>query len=218
MLMRLLQPLNFGFAVLFMALSASLALAHPHVWVTMETEVDLSPNKEITGFKHKWTFDELYTNFAIEGLDTNGDGVYSEEELKPLAQTNVEALKEFDYFTFAFLGKTKVPLKEPVNYRLEYKDKLLTLYFELPLEKPVPYEKIKDFNFAVYDPGMYVSLTFNGKEPVKVVSAKPASCAARIGNRPSGKETTLSQLGEDIDPSSNVGAQFAERVTIACKP
>ena len=121
-----------------MALSASSVPAHPHVWVTMETEVDLGPNKEITGFKHKWTFDELYTNFAIEGLDTNGDGVYSEEELKPLAQTNVEALKEFDYFTFAFLGATKVPLKEPVNYRLEYKDKLLTLYFELPLEKPVP--------------------------------------------------------------------------------
>src|SRR5258706_83311 len=109
------------------------AFAHPHVWVTVETEVDFGPNKEIVGFKHKWTFDEFYTQFAVEGLDTNNDGVYSEEELKPLAQTNVEALKEFEYFTFPFVGKDKVALKEPVDYRLEYKDKLLTLYFTLPL-------------------------------------------------------------------------------------
>ena len=59
----------------------------------METEVELGDSKEILGFRHKWTFDEMYTSFAVEGLDANGDGLYSEEELKPLAKTNVEALK-----------------------------------------------------------------------------------------------------------------------------
>ena len=39
--------------------------------------------------------------------------IYSEEELKPLAKTNVEALKEFEYFTFPFIGDEKVALKEP---------------------------------------------------------------------------------------------------------
>ncbi|MFY9874454.1 MAG: DUF1007 family protein, partial [Rhodomicrobium sp.] len=78
----------------------------------------------------------------------------------------------------------------------------------------------------VYDPGMYVSLTFSGKEPVKVASAKPAACAAHVGDRDKAKarakakvkETTLSQLGENIDPASNLGFQYAERVTIQCKP
>ena len=46
---------------------------------------------------------------------------------------------------------------------MEYKAKLLTLYFTVPLVTPVPYEKIKDFSLAVYDPEMYVSLTFNQK-------------------------------------------------------
>jgi ABC-type uncharacterized transport system substrate-binding protein len=215
--MRLFQLLRLGLIVVFAALPAGLACAHPHVWVTMETEVDLGPNKEIVGFKHKWTFDEMYTSFAIEGLDTNGDGVYSEEELRPLAQTNVEALKEFDYFTFPFIGKTKVPLKEPADYRIEYKNKLLTLYFTLPLVTPVPYAKITDFSFAVYDPGMYVSLAFEGKSPVKIASAKPVPCTAHVGDRPVGKEETLSQLGENIDPSANLGSRFAERVTIHCK-
>ncbi len=223
MLMRYLQPLKLGLLLFFANLPAGTAFAHPHVWVTMETEVVLGPDKEITGFRHTWTFDEGYTNFAIDGLDTNGDGIYSEEELKPLAETNIEALKEFEYFTFAFTGETKLPTKTPVDYRLDYKDKALTLTFTLPLEKPVPYAKIKEFSFAVYDPGMYVALTFTGKTPVKIASAKPLACAARVGDRDAAKtkakakETTLSQLGENIDPASNLGMRYAERVTIQCK-
>ena len=222
--MRYFHLLKLGLFLLFTVLPAGIAFAHPHVWVTVETEVVLGPGKEITGFRHKWTFDEGYTSFAIDGLDTNGDGVYSEEELKPLAQTNIEALKEFEYFTFPFIGETKLPTKAPVDYRLDYKDKLLTLTFTLPLEKPIAHDKIGDFSFAVYDPGMYVSLTFSGKEPVRIASAKPVACAARVGDRDAAKakakvkETTLSRLGENIDPSSNLGYQYAERVTIQCKP
>ncbi len=204
------------FLVAFL-IQANSASAHPHVWVTVETQVEFGPNKEITGFKHKWTFDEYYSEFAINGLDTNGDGIYSKEELQPLAQTNVEALKEFEYFTFPFVGKTKVKLKEPTNYYLVYKDKLLTLYFTLPLVTPIPHNQVKDFNFSVYDPGMYVAMTFAKKSPVTLVSAKPLNCSPHIGDRPSGKEATFGQLGENIDPSSNIGSEFAERVTLDCK-
>jgi ABC-type uncharacterized transport system substrate-binding protein len=216
MLMKPLQALALALSAVF---AAAPAVAHPHVWVSVETEVELGPGKEILGFKHKWTFDEMYAEFATNGLDANGDGVYSEEELRPLAKTNIEALKEFEYFTFPFAGQTKLPLKDPSEYRLEYKDKALTLYFTLPLEKPVPYAKIKDFSFSVYDPGMYVSLTFSGKTPVKIASAAPVRCSASVGDKPSAKakESTLSQLGESIDPSSNIGSQFAERVRIDCR-
>ncbi len=217
--MRLFAFIKTGVIMLAAFLvSAGIAAAHPHVWVTVETEVLTGPDQEITGFRHKWTFDEMYTEFAIAGLDTNGDGIYSEEELRPLAQTNVEALKEFEWFTFAFLGKEKLQLKEPPSdYRLEYKDKLLTLYFTSPLATPVPRDKIKDFNFAIYDPGMYVSLSFAKKAPVKIASAKQLRCSPRIGGRPSAEEVTLGSLGEDIDPASNLGLQYAERVTFDCK-
>ncbi len=206
-----------GAALLAMLLvSAGMASAHPHVWVNVETEIVTGPNQEITGFRHKWTFDEFYSEFAVTGLDTNGDGIYSEEELKPLAQTNVEALKEFEYFTFAFLGKDKLTLKEPAaDYRLEYKKKLLTLYFTLPLANPVPRNKIGEFNFAIYDPGMNVAMTFDKKAPVKIATAKPLPCHPRIGSR--AQDASSAQLGENIDPASNLGLLFAERVTIDCK-
>ena len=51
-----------------------------------------------------WTFDEFYTAMALQGLDTDGDGKYSAEELKPLAEVNVNSLKEFDYFTYLHLA------------------------------------------------------------------------------------------------------------------
>ena len=55
---------------------------------------------------------------AIQGLDTDGDGAYSKEELEPLAKVNVESLKEFGYFTFVQLSDDdkSLPLKEPVDY------------------------------------------------------------------------------------------------------
>ncbi len=217
--MNLHSLLKAGAAILAVLLvSAGIASGHPHVWVNVETEILTGPNQEITGFRHKWTFDEMYSEFAVNGLDTNGDGIYSEQELQPLAQTNIEALKEFEYFTFAFLGKEKLPLKEPApDYRLQYKNKLLTLYFTLPLASPVPRDKIKDFSFAVYDPGMNVALTRDKKAPVKIASAKPLPCSTQIGGRPSGKDPNAAQLGENIDPASNLGLQFAERVTIDCK-
>ena len=47
----------------------------------------------------------MYSEFAVNGLDTNGDGIYSEQELQPLAQTNIEALKEFSISPSHFWAK-----------------------------------------------------------------------------------------------------------------
>jgi ABC-type uncharacterized transport system substrate-binding protein len=237
--MKLFRRLSFFFAFVFSIFSAGSAYAHPHVWVTMEAEVEMGDSKEILGLRHKWTFDEGYTNFAIDGLDANGDGIHNEEELTPLAKTNVEALKQFEYFTFPFIGDEKVALKDPVDDRMEYKDKLLTLYFTVPLLTPVPYEKIEDFGLAVYDPEMYVALTFNDKAPVKIVSAKPVGCTAHVGESAAeAKDSIPSQPGESSDPSGSPVKsareerrrlaraaqarslrllQYADRITIECK-
>jgi ABC-type uncharacterized transport system substrate-binding protein len=205
-------------AAVLLVLPAARGFAHPHVWVSVETTLVTGANQEILGFRHVWTFDEFYSEFAVQGLDTDNDGIYSEEELKPLAQTNVEALKEFEYFTYPFLAKTKLPLGTPApDYRLVYKDKLLTLTFTVPLASPVPRDKVKDFNFSIYDPGMYVAMTFVKNAPVKVLSEKPFPCSVRVGDRPPEEQADMSNLGENIDPASNAGARFAERVSFDCK-
>lgn len=99
---------------------AAPAGAHPHVWVTMRTTV-LYENGAIAGFRHAWTFDENYTSMAIEGLDKNNDGKYSREELADLAKINIEALKEFSYFTFPKLAGADLATATPKDYYLEHK-------------------------------------------------------------------------------------------------
>lgn len=95
------------------------AVAHPHIWVSVETTV-LVEAGTVVGFRHRWTFDEFYTAMAIQGLDKNNDGVYSREELAELAQVNIDGLKDFSYFTFVRLGDRTLELLPPKDYWLTH--------------------------------------------------------------------------------------------------
>ena len=97
-------------ATLFVAAPAQ---AHPHVWVTMQTELVYAPDGSITGIRHAWSFDDMFSTFAIQGLESKEKGKFTREELAPLAKVNVDSLKEFDYFTYATADGTKVALTDP---------------------------------------------------------------------------------------------------------
>ena len=92
------------------AVSAS---AHPHVWVTMRSEVVYAPDGTITGIRHAWTFDDMFSAFATQGIDRKKRGVFTREELMPLAKTNIESLKDFDYFTIAKVNGKKAEFNDP---------------------------------------------------------------------------------------------------------
>src|SRR5580692_11446000 len=87
------------FVIACAGLAATAAEAHPHVWVTMTTELIYAPDGSATGVRHAWTFDDMYSSFATQGIAAKTKGEFTREELQPLAQLNVESLKEYDYFT-----------------------------------------------------------------------------------------------------------------------
>lgn len=94
------------------------ARAHPHVWVSVETTV-IYDKQTVTGLRQRWLFDELYSAMAAQGLDANGDGILDRGELAELANTNVEGLKEFGYFTFAKLGDQLLAFDSPTDVLME---------------------------------------------------------------------------------------------------
>jgi ABC-type uncharacterized transport system substrate-binding protein len=210
-------------AVLGLLIAPPTVTAHPHVWATVRSEIMFGPNHQITGIRHAWTFDEFYTAMAIEGLDTNKDGVYSKQELQPLAKVNVESLKDFDYFTFVhFEGEEDklLKLKPPVDYWVEYEKSVLTLHFTLPLEKPVdPHGK--PVQVDVYDPSFFVAFGFATEKAVTLAGADTKGCTAEItlpdpetaADTKALTESFFSQLG----PNSNFGSQFAQTATVKCK-
>ena len=111
------------------------AAAHPHVWVKATSELIYAPDGSITGIRHHWAFDDMFSAFAVQGLETKEKGKFTREELAPLAKVNVESLKEYDYFTYATVDGKKTPLGDPLpDYWLDYKDEMLTLEFHAAVQ------------------------------------------------------------------------------------
>ena len=192
---------------------ASSVAAHPHVWATVRSEIVFGPDHRITGIRHAWTFDEFYTAMAVQGLDTDGDGVYSKEELDPLAKVNVESLKEFAYFTFVRLGKSEkpLPLKEPVDYSIDYDKTLLTLHFTLPLETPLD-PKTEEVAVDVYDPSFFVAFGFATDAPVKLSGV--AGPGLRGGNPKARSRERCRDQGSERSLLQPAWARLEFRVTI----
>src|ERR1700751_5705270 len=101
---------------------AGAAQAHPHVWVTMTSELVYAPDGAVTGVRHAWAFDDMFSAFATQGIETKQKGVFTREDPAPLAQVNVDSLKDFDYFTYAKANGKKAEFDGPADYWLAYKD------------------------------------------------------------------------------------------------
>jgi ABC-type uncharacterized transport system substrate-binding protein len=197
-----------------MALGAATAQAHPHVWITAKSEVVYAPDGSISGVRHAWTFDDMFSTYALQGIETKTKGVYSREQLAPLAQTNVENLKEFGFFTFAKADGKKQKFSEPVDYYLEYKDDALTLHFMLPAKAPF---KAKQTALEVFDPAFFIDFKFDEKEPIKLVGA-PADCKLQF-LRPNDSTANAQRLNENNFASgdnSNYGAMYANKILVDC--
>lgn len=191
------------------------AQAHPHVWVTSKSELVYRPDGSVTGVRHAWTFDDMFSTFATQGLDSKEKGKFTREELAPLAQVNVDSLKEFDYFTYARVNGKKADLDPPVDYWLDYTDGLLTLHFTLPFKAPV---KAQTVDIEIYDGTWFVDFALAEKDPVALVGA-PAACKLAVA-RPGETAAAGPKPGESffsgLAPGSNFGAQFANKISVTC--
>lgn len=195
-------------------LGAAAAQAHPHVWITAKSELIYAPDGTITGVRHAWTFDEMFATYALQGLETKTKGVYTREELAPLAQTNVESLKEYAYFTFAKADGKKQKFAEPVDYFLEYNNSELTLHFTLPVKTPF---KARQLSLEVFDPTYFIDFQYAEQDPVKLVGAT-ADCKMQF-ERPNDGTAAAQKLGEQnfLDGSAgNFAMMFANKILVDC--
>ncbi len=162
---------------------AAPAQAHPHVWVTMKSELIYAPDGSITGIRHAWSFDDMFSTFAMQGMESKEKGKFTREELAPLAKVNVESLKEYDYFTYATADGKKAELTDPApDYWLDYTDQVLTLNFTLPFKTPV---KAKELARSKSTIRPFSSTSRSAKdEPVQTrrraaVQARSGACRAK---------------------------------------
>jgi len=202
----------------FVFAAASAAQAHPHVWVTMRSEVVYAPDGTLTGIRHAWAFDDMFSAFATQGTESKKKGEFTREELAPLAEVNVSSLKEYDYFTQVIADGKKVELTDPVpgEYWLDYKDAVLTLHFVLPLKQPVKAHKV---DVDIFDPSIFVDFSFEKTNPVALAGA-PSGCkiSHQLPREMTFQESKkLAEIPADQPNTSMAfGAQFANKIKVTC--
>jgi ABC-type uncharacterized transport system substrate-binding protein len=209
MLLRLALPALVAFVV-----AAGEARAHPHVWVTVRSEIVFAPDGRATAVRHRWTFDEMFSVFATQGMDANKPGGLTREDLAPLAEVNVTSLKDFEFFTFAKADGKESKFLPPKDYWLDHKDGVLTLNFTLPFAKPV---KGKKLELEIYDASFFVDFGLNKDNPATLSGAPVACKVASQGWRDTG--VSAPQVSESFFNSlagGNFGQQFVNRISVAC--
>jgi ABC-type uncharacterized transport system substrate-binding protein len=204
----------FGVAAI---VGATAADAHPHVWVTIRSTLVFAGDGTVSALRHAWTFDEMFSAFATQGLDKDKDGKFSREELAELAKVNVTSLKEFNYFSAAKSDGKDVEFDEPIDYWLDAdKDNVLTLHFTLPVKsKPSK----SGLTVEIFDPIMFVDLSFAEEGKLRLEGA-PTTCTAEA-KKPRPPEVSSDKLSESffnsLTAASQYGSQFANRIVVTCK-
>jgi ABC-type uncharacterized transport system substrate-binding protein len=191
--------------------------AHPHVWVTMKNELIYAPDGKLTGVRHHWAFDDMFSVFATQGIASKEKGKFTREELAPLAKVNIESLKEYKYFTYATADGKKVHFRDPLpGYWLDYNHAVLTLNFMLPFEAPV---KAKHLQIEIYDPTIFVDFEFAKETPAHLVGA-PSGCKLDVELPHDITAAQSQKLGEAffnaLSSAQNWGAQFANKILVNC--
>jgi len=198
------------------------ASAHPHMWIDMRSYVVFNDRGLITGIDLEWTFDDGYAQMALDGLDTDGDGVYSQDELAPLTKENIASLKDYNYFTVPRVNGEVVPIGEVTEYGQIYSNGKLSLHFQVPLEKPVDPRK-DEFLYKVYDPEFFIDMEYADKSSVGTVGSMPAHCRLKLVQVSADQQTLqvkqmLSTKGKEWKPPANedFGGMFAQPTLVVC--
>jgi ABC-type uncharacterized transport system substrate-binding protein len=206
-----------------LAAAALPAAAHPHVWIEMRSDVVFDDKGLITAMNLMWTFDDGYAQMALDGLDANGDGVYSPTELDPLTKENIASLKDYGFFTVMRYNGQKQEIGEVTEYGQIWSNDKLQLHMRVPLKTPVDPTK-GAFVAKVYDPDFFIAMDYAKDEPVTAIGAIPKNCAIVVKPVPTDAEVEqtramLATKGPEWKPENDedFGALFAQPVTVACK-
>ncbi|MBL8571571.1 MAG: DUF1007 family protein [Phreatobacter sp.] len=202
----------------YLALGAGAAFAHPHVQVETETRITHDASGQVTAVEHIWTFDEMYSTYATQGLDKNGDGQLSREELAELTNVNVEHLGQQRFFTVLKHERRFVSFGAVRDAWSEVRNGKLVLHFTVPVATPFKATG-RPLTVEIYDPDYFVAFVPADGEPMRLVDA-PAACRLDY-TPPRGGGQSAATLSESffqaLGPNANFGAQFAGRYTVNCQ-
>lgn len=209
------------FSVLTVWGGAVAAFAHPHIWIDARTSISFNDDGAIIAITHDWLFDEAFSSWSIQGLDTDGDGEISAAEFEELALENASGLAEYEYYTFAGDAGRDVAFSALPNTQMTYDGSRTTLRLSLVPDQPIVVGPL--FELEVTDPEYYVAFTFLTDGGVTLINA-PETCSAEVNEpRPIDPDLAdrLFELGPEVTelPADlrGIAADLANVVLVRCE-
>ena len=204
-------------AIVAALLTCQTASAHPHVWVTVRSQIEFNADGKVSGITHDWVFDDMYSSFATQGLAKPGELV-KRETFAPLAQENAGNLADLGYFTTLKLDGKPVEFAPVTEYWMEERpDHLVQFHVHLKLKTPTPVGRFG--TLLVADPEFFVDFEFDDVDGVVLKSA-PEGCSVSSTKPKALDDNDKTKLNESffsgLAPGANFGFKMASRVILAC--
>lgn len=183
------------------------AAAHPHIWVEARETLRFDPQGRIEAVLAHWEFDDLYSAFSLDGLDLNGDGAYTAEELEPLRSQVHSSLRSFGYFTTLTANDRPLAYAEATELTLSADGGIMRLDAVLPLTRPVDPRAAK-IALQVSDPSYYIAFDIAAVDPVRLAGVVPEGCSGVV-DRPRDADEPAPTLSDDMATDADLARSYA---------
>ncbi len=215
--MRTLMHRITGAAALWLLTSQQGALAHPHSFISLQSEVMVA-DEHFYALKMRWTMDEIT---SADLLYDAGDAPAGSEVWKKLAAEVMANVLGQHYFTEVWHNGKKVTFRDrPTSYSLARENHQAVLSFVLPLATPQPLAG-QTYTFSTFDPSYYVDMHYDNDKDARLPADLASRCTLKVTTPTPGDEVLdfANSLDKaDAPPEDmNLGKQFAQQVTLQCQ-
>lgn len=198
--------------IALLALQAA-ACAHPHVFVDVDLELDVAEDGGLRAIKHDWTFDDMYSAFAMQGLP-KANGAPTAAALAKVADAIIETLDDADYFTKAAAEGHELQATGARQARASFDDGRLRLTFTVALRAIGG--AADRVNVQVFDPQYVVAVSV--KDGVRVRG--PARCTHQLLRAGPLDPNDSRQLDDSLRTNqlpANFGSKLATTIALDCR-
>ncbi|MCF6367852.1 DUF1007 family protein [Rhizobium halophilum] len=201
------------------ALTPSLALAHPHIFAEARLEVIADDEGNVQELRNVWRFDEMFSSSVLLDFDTNTDLKLDEKELAELGEVMRASLADFDYFTTLSVDGKPENVQKPDAIHVSFDQNQVMIFFAVKPEKTLPLKG--KLTFGIYDPSMYTAIDFPTDEDLVAQGKTVAACKREVV-RPDPDQiiaennATLTEAFFNDPSGTDMTKLFATRLELTC--
>ncbi|EMH1211598.1 DUF1007 family protein [Morganella morganii] len=205
------------FAVFITLLVSSIAIAHPHRFIGLETTFDIQ-NDKLVGLTFLWKMDPVASADILYELKN----VKPESDIwKKQATVLMENVLSHSYFSELYVDGEKQQFRSmPESYSLKKEKLQLIFSFQVLLMNPVHFAA-RQFELLTYDPTFYTSMTYSESSKITLPLEMAAGCRLKLvepfASYDLKKYAKSLDINGLVDENLNLGLSFAQRVQVFCE-